>query len=86
MKLPNLTGNILFVNKGGKKMIQVETNSQYRRAWEKRLQLEKRIKKLHRKSDIEYLRILKHKIRKYSNKEVTQTDIYWFIWGNNHKG
>ena len=67
-------------------MIQVETKSQYRRAWEKRLQLEKRIKESNRISDINYLRILKYKIRKYANKEVTQTDIYWFIWGNNHKG
>lgn len=56
-------------------MIQVETKSQYRRAWEKRLQLEKRIKESHRKSDIEYLRILKYKIRKYSHKEITRNDI-----------
>lgn len=56
-------------------MMQVETRSQYRRAWEKRLQLEKRINELNKKSDIEYLRILKHKIRKYANKEITKNDI-----------
>ena len=68
--------NIIFGSKGGtKKMMPIENNLQYRRAWEKRLQLEKRIKELNKKSDIEYLRILKHKIRKYANKEITKNDI-----------
>lgn len=66
-------------------MMQIETKSQYRHAWEKRLQLETRIKETSRKSDIVYLDVLKRKIRKYANKEVTATEIYWFIWGNNHK-
>ena len=72
--------------RGEQKMIQIENKSQYHRAWEKRLQLEKRIKESHKISDIEHLRILKRKMRKYAKKEVTKTDIYWFIWGNNHKG
>ena len=67
-------------------MMKIETSFQYRNAWEKRLKLEKRIKEYSRKNDIVYLDILKRKMRKYANKEVTESDIYWFIWGNNHNG
>ena len=66
-------------------MIQVETRAQYKSAWEKRLQLEKRMKKSSKISDKECLRTLKRKMRRYANKEVTKSDIYWYMWGNNHK-
>lgn len=56
-------------------MMSIENNLQYRRAWEKRLKLEKRIKESNRKSDITYLWCLKRKMRKYANKEVTKNDI-----------
>jgi hypothetical protein len=84
-KRPKKAFLMLKNNERGQKMIQVETNSQYRRAWEKRLQLEKRIKEFSRKNDVVYLDILKRKMRKYANKETTKTDIYCFILVNNHK-
>lgn len=56
-------------------MMSIENRTQYRRAWEKRLKLEKRIKEFHRTNDITLLWCLKRKMRKYANKEVTKNDI-----------
>lgn len=56
-------------------MMPIDNKLQYRRAWEKRLKLEKRIKELNRSCDKVYLDILKRKMRKYANKEVTKNDI-----------